>query len=202
MFCNSGIPAWYSYFDSHIHGRSMHDLADIRGEKEFFYLELLSKKNSVTKLYNDVAGKINREEKPPLQFNYKTLEFFINTFEDKSLIKYFNAAEKDHPDISNNSELEEALGILKNSDEEIPVHTSRNWKDAIKEAAKYYKTNKIAEALVTVHDQYLMRIKTGLPFYNETDLARQQIVLRNVENYKKQILKARELNGEVSDFNF
>ncbi|MEO5569660.1 MAG: hypothetical protein ABIT08_11625 [Bacteroidia bacterium] len=202
MFCNSGIPAWYSYYDKHVHGKNMHDLADIRGEKEFFYLELLSKKNAVKKLYEDVNGKNKNEEKSFLQFNYKTLEFFINTFEDKSIIRNFYTAERQHPDLSNNSELDAAIRVLRISDENVSISANRNWKDAVIEAAKFYKTKKIAEALLTVYEQYTMRIKTQLPFYNETDCARQQIVLRNVENYKKQILKARGLNGEAADFSF
>ncbi|MEP7168783.1 MAG: hypothetical protein ABI855_05380 [Bacteroidota bacterium] len=202
MFGNSGIPAWYIFYDKQVHAKDMHDLADIRGEKEFFYLKLLSKKNAVRKLYDDVTGKFQEDAKPPLHFNYKTLEFFINTFEDKSIVNYFYAAEKKHPDINKNSELNEALQLLRDSDEEIPIHKHRNWKDAVMEAAKFYKTKKIAEALITVYDEYMMRIKTQLPFYDETDCARQQIVLRNADNYKKQILKARELNGEAADFNF
>ena len=202
MFCDSGVPAWYSYYDKHVHGKIMHDLPDIKGEKEFFYLELLSSKNCVRQLYDGIAGKNENEVKPPLQFNYKTIEFFINTFEDKSVVRYFYAAEKQQPDLCKNSELDEALQLLHHSDENVSIHSNHNWKEAIIEAAKFYKTKKIAEALMTVYDEYLLRIKTQLPFYDETDSMRQQLVLRNVENYKKQILKARELNGEPADFNF
>jgi hypothetical protein len=202
MFSNSGVTAWYLYYDKHIHSKNMHDLADIKGEKEFFYLELLSAKNSVQQLYDEVTGKNENEIMPPLQFNFKTMEFFINTFEDKSIIKYFYAAEKQKPDLCKNLELDEALELLRYSDENVSISSNGNWKEAVIEAAKFYKTKKIAEALMTVYDEYLLRIKTQLPFYDETDGMRQQLVLRNVENYKKQILKARELNGEPADFNF
>jgi hypothetical protein len=202
MFCHSGIPAWYIFYDKQKRAMNLQDLADIKGEKEFFYLDLLNKKKSVKKLYDDVAAKNENDVKPPLHFNYKTLEFFINTFEDKSIVKYFYAAEKQHPDLCKNAELDEALLLLRDSDESIPVRTNRNWKDAVIEAAKHYKTKKIGEALMTVYDEYLMRIQTQLPFYDETENVRQQLVLRNVENYKKQILKARVLNGEPADFNF
>jgi len=201
MFCNSGIPAWFRFFDKQVHGKNMHDLADIRGEKEFFYLDLLNKKNSsVKKLHEDVQNENNA--KPSLHFNFKTLEFFINTFEDKSIVNYFYAAEKISPELSKNAELDESLQLLTGSDENIPIHANNDWKDAILEAAKILKTKKIAEALWIVYDQYMIRIQTKLPFYNEDENIRQQLILRNIENYKSQILKARVLNGEPEDFNF
>jgi hypothetical protein len=202
MFCNIGIPAWYTFYDQQVHKAIMHDLADIKGEKEFFYLELLTKQSAVNKLYSEIKSEKPSSDKPALQFDYHSLEFFINTFEDKTVVRYFYAAEKNHPDLFNNLEVDDALQILKNSDEEIPLHTNANWKDAVVESAKNYKTKKIAESLWTVYEQYNMRIKTQLPFYDESDYARQQLVLRNVEKYKKQILKARKLNGESANFNF
>jgi hypothetical protein len=200
MFGDSAIPSWYMFYDKYVNLKSMHDLPDIKGEKESYYLDLLCKKQSAV---IDVDSDKNEiEVKPPLHFNYKTLEFFVNTFEDKAIIRYFYAAEKSHPDLDQNAELNHALQLLKDSDDIIPVHTNKSWKEAVLSAAKFYKTKRISQALVSVYDQYLMRKKTNLPFYDEFVNVKQQLLMRNVEQYKKQILLARKLNGESQDFTY
>ena len=199
---DSIIPEWYLYHYKMTESQNLLDLPDIKGEKELHYLEILRKEKLHMQNHDQINHDAQSETKLPLAINYKTFEFFISTFEDKSLLKYFHAAEKFHPDLNKNSELDEALYILRIADEKVPVITNRNWKDGVIEAAKYFKTKKVAEALLVLFDEYTMRIKTNLPFNDGAETTRQQLILRNVDNYKKQILKARELKGEAADFNY
>lgn len=196
------VPAWYNYYDKVTRIGTLLNLPDIKGEKENFYVDLLKKNSTHHSTRIEQENKNCNGEKPALKFNYKTLEFFVTTFEDKSLIKYFTAAEKNHPELNNNFELDAALTLLGYSDEKISIQANTNWKDAVIEAAHYFKTKKIAETLLQVFDEYNLRIKAGIPFYNETDLLRQQLVYRAVNLYKKRILQARKLNGEPADFSF
>ncbi|MFI5217944.1 MAG: hypothetical protein ACHQNT_00550 [Bacteroidia bacterium] len=192
----STIPSWYEFYDKANGTNGLLSLPDEKGEKEKFYLGLLKQNQA------NHDEKKETEEQPSLKFNYKTLDFFINTFEDKQLLKYFYAAEKNHPELNANDELNEALYLLQLSEKIIPVQKNKNWKEAVINAALQFKKKKIAEALIQVFDEYKMRLKAGIPFQTETDLLRQQIAKAKADRYKEQILKARKLNGESADFNF
>lgn len=189
------VPAWYGFYDKAMETGNLLTLPDSKGEKENYYLNLLENEN------NDISES-EKEKQPVLELNYKSLEFFINTFEDKQIAKYFNAAEKNHHDLNQNGELDEALYLLQLSDENIAVQQNSNWKEAVINAANNFKKKKITEVLMQVFDEYKMRLKTGIPFYNENDLLRQQLIKVQVDKYKQKILKARQLNGETADFNF
>lgn len=197
-FMFSTIPAWYEFHNAETGSGNLLSLPDSKGEKEKLYIHLLESENSE----ETTSGEDEITEQPSLNFNYKTIEFFINTFEDKQIVKYFYTVEKNHPEIDSNGELNEALYLLQLSDEKVPVQSNRNWKEAVINAAKQFRKKKIASALMQAFYEYKLRIKTGLPFYNETDLLRQQLIKGIVDKYKQQILKARQLNGEPADFNY
>jgi len=192
----STVPAWYEFYDRALRKNSLHLLPNKKGDKEKFYLDLSAQSSKI------ISTKEKENEQPDLKFNYESLEFFIRTFEDSRMAKYFYAAEKNHPEINYNGELNEALYLLQLSDERIPVQPGVNWKEAIINAAKHFKKNKIADALQHVFDEYKIRLAAGIPFCTENDLLRQQIVKADVEKYKKQILKARQRNGEPEDFKY
>lgn len=197
----SSVPAWYNYYDKNMRVGSPLELPDTKGESEQFYIDLYNRKKA--KEQDDFpANEYEADEKPPLKFNYKTLEFFVTTFEDKSIVKYFYAAEKHHPDLDKNAELDEALQLLRECDEKNPIEANSNWKEAIILAGKQLKLRKTAGAMLTAFDEYNLRIKTKLPFFNETDQLKQQLILRSVAKYKEQILEGRKLNNEPADFDF
>lgn len=194
----NAMPAWYTFYDKAIGSENLLSLPDIKGEKENEYL-LAARQNA---LALQPPFEYEMDERPDLKFNFKTLEFFVTTFEDKSLFKYFYASEKTNPDIDDNRGLNEALRLLGLCNDPVSIEAGADWKLQVIEAAKKTRKKKITEALLSVFNEYCLRLKTKLSFSDDATETRLQLMARKVESYKNEILRGRKQKGESQDFDF
>jgi hypothetical protein len=151
------IPAWYRFYDTALGSTSLLSLEDKKGEAEKQILQKVS--------YGSVPDRASMsDDRPRLEFNYHTLEFFVYTFENKKIIRQFLHAERFHPDIDNNKMLFDSWNMLLESDEEIPVSGSGDWKAVLIQTADQYRRKKTAQALTALFKEYNLRLSTGIPF--------------------------------------
>ncbi len=190
------VPAWYTFYDEAIGSGQLLALPDRKGEKEAACLEAARADGG------DDSPSGNGNHKPGLKADYKTLEFFIATFEDKAMAKYFGAIERHHPDISDHASVDEAVRILSAADEPVPLRAGEDWKQALLDAADRYNRRKTAAALGNVFHEYQLRLQAGLSFGADTDPALIDILRARIRRYKDLVLQGRRNLGEPADFDY
>jgi hypothetical protein len=184
------LPAWYAFYDDAI-GHSLLALPDLKGEKEMQYLQGLQ------------TGAAPEQASPAgLVADYKTLAFFVSTFEDKALLRYFDVMEAGHPDISGAAQLDEALQLLRESDEPVPVAAAADWQEAVIAAAQAHSVKKTAAALRAYYAEYRLRLDAGLSFTGDADPLVLDLLRDKIAVYKKNILRGRRRLDEPCDFNY
>ncbi len=193
----STVPGWYSFYDKAIGSGELYALPDMKSESESKYLNLSDAASELPCRNSETEGDKN-ELKP----DYKSIEFFVHTFEDKSVAKYFYAVEKDHPDINRNRELQEAIFILNLCDEPVRIKKSSDWKHGIIQAAECIKKKKISDALHEVFSDYLLRINSKIPFAFKADDMLLDLLRQKINQYKIRILEGRRKLNEPADFNY
>lgn len=183
------IPEWYRFYDKALGADPLLRHEDNRGKEENKWL------NSEPQA--DPASEASAETgKPDLEFNYNSLEFFVYTFEDRKTIRQFMASERFHPEIDNNSMLNEAWALLRESDDDILIEKTGNWKNVLIETAARYRKQKVAECLKDLFREYQLRLKAGIPFCageNDT-LFEYYSVKANLYNQK--LMAARRTAGQ------
>lgn len=184
------LPEWYRFYDKALGAESLLKQENRIGKEESKWL----KGNHAEEITHSASPA--ETGKPDLEFNYNSLEFFVYTFEDRRTIRQFLASERFHPEIDNNHLLNEAWNLLRESDEDISIVKSGNWKSALIETANRYRKQKVAECLKDLFREYQLRLKAGIPFRaGENDsLFEYYSVKANLHNQK--LINARRAAGK------
>jgi len=198
------MPAWYDFYDMRMGTSALLILPNHKGDKEDYYLEC--------------NGKAMREENPPatsaipidprpyLSGYGEELIRFANTCEKDAhfveLFKYYDYANKKEDRFSED-DVTLAIDTLSNADRPIHLPGHLLWDAAIIEAANKYKATKIAEALDSAYEEYLLRRDLGISG-NQTIAEIRANNHRDAicKHYRKAILNGRKFCGEPEDFNY
>jgi hypothetical protein len=214
-------PAWYIYYDTMMGTGNLFMLANYKGDKEQLYLGLVKKreeeKAKKSKKKKGAKSEIpaivkaispNFDGKPPIICDYKTKEEFIKKFEDKTILKYFHAMEKEDDNWQEEQALDDCLELFSydiNEDEEkIEFKNLEDLKDSMFRAASDFELAQIVKHLDSAYDEYQLKVNTGISFSENEDLLEfADNAFNSIINFiKEQILDGRELNGEPRDFNY
>jgi len=190
-------PEWYFYYDGRMGTSELINLPDVRGEKESFYIKLWHK---------DWRKKNPPKPNPKLDrrpsFNYfdvDIIENFVNTFEDKTIKKYYNAYKQLHPR-RNEENIDNIIFDLEEINEPVEIDYNADWKEGIKKAYQKYEHQKTAEQLENAFRDYKSKIDMGIGF---TDDSKHEDTMKSLrEAQRKHIIEGRVLNGEPADLNF
>ncbi|MFV0375890.1 MAG: hypothetical protein ACK5JD_01165 [Mangrovibacterium sp.] len=200
------MPEWFTYYDNHMGTTGLLLLPDLRTPLEQKYL------NVVREEERRKSGKVKKPEKEeeiderPSIFNlgheYAGCARILET--DKCMRMLFEAwdrklyRDENRPD---HFELEDALGVLQNADRPIYFDSGKIWHQALLEAAYHYKSQRIAEHVDHVYEEYRMRHELGMPEENNDQWV-MPLYINNIEPLRNGILNGRELLGEPRNFDF
>ncbi len=214
-------PAWYIYYDTMMGTGNLFMLPNTKGEQEQFYLGLVKAKEDekAKKSKKKKSGKaeipaiikaINPkfDGKPAIIADYKTKEEFIKKFEDKTLLKYFHAMEKEDDNWMETQALDDCVELfsfeINEKEHPIEFKDTDDLKGSMFRAAADYELSRITDHLDIAYEEYRMMVDTGISmeetneFQDFADNAFNSIITF----IKDQLLQGRELNGEPRDFNY
>lgn len=199
---NEDIPPWYEYYDNRMATGSLMMLPDIRGEKEEYYLSIWRKHNSENDKKQRRPRKLQKPDpRPPLYgHDLGAIENFIKTFEEGRILEYFRLYEKELSD--SNNDLEQAIAILKNAGEKVPIEFSDDWRQAVIQAARKYEQKNLAIACKKAFQQYQYRTKIGIAHEVHSSDENIQWAQDWSQQIKNNIIQARTLQGEPADLDF
>ncbi len=197
------VPPWFEYYDLRMGSGSLMELPDVKGDKEKFYLNTWRKskltKHKVFQKKNLQFVKTDTRPILPI-YDLNVLENFIKNYESSRILDYFNLYEREMK--KSNDDLEQAIKILREADEQVPVDSNEDWRDAIISAARKYEQQKIADALQKVYRQYVTRMNFGIAQENHNSEENLQRIKEWINQIKLEIIQAREMLGEPADLNF
>lgn len=185
------IPEWYNFYDKALGTESLLSEEDKKGQEEKKWLDRQWKELNASESSAETG-------KPSLEFNYNSLEFFVYTFEDRKTIRQFMAAERFHPEIDNNRLLDEAWKLLRESDDNISITKTGNWKAALIETADRYRKQKTAECLKDLFREYQLRLKAGIPFCAGENDTLFEFYAVKVNLYNQKLTAAKIASGKES----
>lgn len=198
----SYMPEWYEFYDQRMGTNSLFLLPDTRGEKEDFYLKLYfdDQRKQKPELY---AAQKNIDQRPYLNYyDLKTLDDFVETFEDLKIRDAYRSMRNSHLEsIEYDSALNDAIETLKQAGN-IEMTYAGNWRESIIKTARNYEKEKIYEAFSIAYKNYLNRLNMGIGFNQDVSEDTINFQKTLVREYRERILKGRALNGEPEDFNF
>jgi hypothetical protein len=209
---NRNFPDWYDFHNGRTGMGAMMMLADLRGEKEEFYLDLWrSERHQNMQAANaeyqmiqtltantGVAVQPEHDPRPWLKTHEKGwLTWFVNTFEDKQTQEIFTRYGGERSHSSFDQHLDQDLLILRDADRPVPVQAWFDWKEAIHRATEKYVVQRIIEAMPLAYEQYRIKIETGIAFDQKHKADDDDF-----DWYRNAILRGRELNGEPRNFEF
>ena len=185
------IPAWYHFYDLKRGTNYLKMLPDKMGETERQYLNAW--KESVKTDPPDFAGddEITSGPGPNLYINYQSLDFFIKTFEGKTMQRYFTTLETKPEDSVKEAELQEALRILNKAQDKVKLPECGDWRTAVIQGARNFKINQIKINLLGIYDEYRLRLKTGITFNSISDVPEYDEYVQQANIYKVRIEKGR-----------
>ncbi|MEI7812669.1 MAG: hypothetical protein WCJ01_09625 [Ignavibacteria bacterium] len=198
------ICRWYEFCDNRKGTPSFLLLPDIRGEKEERFIESRTEyhKKKQAESGKAVRTVIPHDQRPMLSsYDHNIVEKFVKQFESGKLYEYYHAYERTDMD-SNDEDLDVAIEILKEAEEEIPIEPNKDWRTAILLTSKKYEQRKIAEALERVYKDYLNRLEMGITFEIHEKEERIKWYKEFAETMKSHILHGRILLGEPPTFDF
>lgn len=214
-------PAWYIYYDTMMGTGSLFMLPNSKGEQEQFYLGLVkkkeeekAKKSKKKKTAKDQLPAIIKainprfDGKPPLIPDYKTKEDFIKKFEDKSLLKYFRAMEKEDDTWMEDQALDDCIELfsfdMEGEDKNIVFKNPDDLKESMFRAAADYELRRIVDHLDVAFEEYRMKVDNNISFQESNEIMDFADNAFNsiITFIKDQLLQGRELNGEPRDFNY
>ena len=143
---------------------------------------------------------IDKEGRPHLNFyRQENTDWFVETFEDKLTKQYYKAYRWNTRNNNDEEDLDTLMQLLLGADEFVPIEAHYNWKEALKKAGEKYRAKKISEAMPEALEQYELHVSMNIAFPEKENIfslrpARDAIL--------KEILKGRQLNGELEDLNF
>ncbi len=202
----SNMPDFYDYYDTMMGTSSLLLLPDKRGPKEEFYHDL-----NRNELHKKVKNKSkNSPEKPKKHlFSYDLNETlnFAEKFETdnhvKELFRYYKILHSKTRDTIDRVDLNEAIRILDDADEDIIMPGGKKWQDAIVECANRYKASKIVKELNIIYEEYVMFYDLGIKKGLSSDEIKEEYENDSIiKLYSGSILNGRALNNEPRDFNF
>ena len=91
-----------------------------------------------------------------------------------------------------------AFKELRELNEEIPIKSSPDWREALIDAWENYRRKQITKLLPLVYEDYLQKQELGISYQSEDS---KEITLE-MEEWRTAIIKGRELSLEPPDFNF
>ena len=198
------MPAWYDFYDMRMGTGALLILPNHKGEKEEYYMkcshEAMIKENPPTPSDTPV------DPRPYLSGYGEELTWFINSCETDAyfieLFKYYEFANTKRND-RYEDEVTMAIDTLTNADRPVYMSGHLLWDQAIIEAANKYKATKIAEALDSAYEEYLLRRDLGISG-NQTTAEIHANNHRDTicQHYRKAILNGRKFCGEPEDFNY
>jgi hypothetical protein len=194
------IPPWFEYYDLRRGTGSLLLLPDIRGQKEEYYFTIWQNNISKTK-GTEKKRKTKRDLRPYLKcYDLSTIEEFIKEYEDTDVLEYFRLYENE---LSKSfDDIDQAVKILKEADEIIPIESNYDWKSAVLQSARKYEQRKLSESLKVVYDKYKYRLKIGIAQESLIQSKELKWIKNWNEEIKKKIIQARILNNEPADLNF
>jgi hypothetical protein len=187
------LPAWYRFFDSQKGTGYLLILPDKRGNDEKKYLNALKGKPGNELMRQD--NKFFGGKEPDLYVNFETLDFFIRTFESRHILECFLASEQKPEDSAKEAELQQAIRILRKAEGKVRIPLTDDWKDSLIKGAHAYKTLMILEQLPGVYEEYKFRIKSGIAFPENNDMAILDEYIAHINVYRQQVEQGRKLCG-------
>lgn len=195
------IPPWYEFYDNRMGTGSLMVLPDIRGEKEKRYLEVWRNskiKMRIRKVSSSLSAQVT---KPAISvYNNSITEEFIKKYENSKILDFFYSYEKEIK--KSNDELEQAIKILQDADEDVPIDSHYQWRDAIIIAARKYEQKKIAEACRQIYSKYLYRVNFGIAQEIHSPAENVSRIKDWIAQIKSEIVQGRKLLQEPADLNF
>lgn len=193
-------PVWYQYYNFFRGTANLMLLPNSRGEKEDFfrykYLDARAEERQAIAAAQQSEATVR---KPPLHsFDSKQTEYFVMNFESREIQRLYKAYQWSHDNMDQAEKMEEYIDLLLAAKEPVPIEANDNWRDAIEQAVLKYKCKKIAEALSSAWEQYMINIQTGIAFPKDDRLSYLDVRKAIYE----QILHGRKINGYPEDLNF
>ncbi len=198
------MPAWYDFYDMRMGTGALLILPNHKGAKEDYYMECSRKASKRDNPPTTAAAPV--DQRPYLYGFGEELTKYINTCETDAyfieLFKYYDFVNNKN-NIRSEDDITLAIDTLLNADRPVYMSGHLPWDEAILEAANKYKATKIAEALDSAYEEYLLRRDLGISG-NQTTA---EIYANNHKDticqlYRKGILNGRKFCGEPEDFNY
>ncbi|MEL6561049.1 MAG: hypothetical protein AAFQ94_22850 [Bacteroidota bacterium] len=192
------------YFDYHNLMTGNHKLLflpDIREEKELEYVHFRDQHES-KKEQKKVTPKPVTPQKPFLRmYDDDQLTEFAKLCDDRKMVNFIKDYKvwiSERPDFVYDWAFEYLSDV---SPERVPIRANHDWKEAIYFAAADHKSNRIADILPTLHQEYLIKKDAGI-LMGEYDKDSMSIYKMISDRWRNLILEGRKLKGEPEDFNF
>ena len=195
--CPGVVPAWYSFYDSRMGTGYLMMLPDLKGVEEKHYVSVWRQINGKDPAQDIQEDVMFQGSGPDLFLNYETLDFFIKTFENRHLLQFFQAAEKQPKDVTDDAQLQDALRILQKADKPVKLPEADDWKQSVIKGAAHFKTNQIFSNLPIVFDEYLFRIKSNIAFPEHDDDQIYQEYLAFTTLYRQQVKEGKRLSEQI-----
>lgn len=197
------LPEWYTY-ENLYRGKELLILPDLRGDREENYRKLAINQRMEKEALERAANPPTppADPRPPLNSYDETynMEWFVKTFEQKEDVKLFEAMQWWDGVRQNEESFEEALKLLVEANEPIPIEAHSDFREAIVLAAAAFKARSVAEALPKAFDEYTFRREAGLPFdFDEMDFEEMKSLRKS---YTSQIITGRKLLGEPGNLKY
>jgi hypothetical protein len=195
------LPPWFEYYDLRKGTGSLIRYPNIRGEKEEYYINIWQNHNSSKSNTKTTVKVLTHDTRPFLNSHeLSIIEEFIKKYEEGKVLEYFRLYENELS--KSNDEIDQAIKILKESDETISIESNYNWKSAVMQAARKYEKKKLSEALHVAYNKYKYRLQVGIAQESLTHESNIQWIKEWCDEVKKKITKARELVNEPANLNF
>ncbi|MCK9210553.1 MAG: hypothetical protein M0P61_06955 [Ignavibacteriaceae bacterium] len=190
-------PDWYLFYYNRRGGAPCAYLPDIRGDKEDFYFALWRKHHYPI---STQPSPQSVETRPSFSYyDDNNIREFVNRFENRKIREYAEVMMENN-EAEDDEDLLEAITTLKAANERIEIVAENlPWRDAIMKTVELYERQKVYEELDGAYNSYLQRLKLGIAFETDEDIA----FYKNLADLQRRhLLEARKLNNEPEDFNF
>ncbi len=192
------FPEWYDFCNGRRGTGTLMLLPDIRGEKEEFYRNIYRKSIKEEMAAKQAAFDAARDKRPSLNYYEDNfMEWFVTTFDSKEVQEFYRSYTWANRNRDRKEQIETTINLLLSAEEHVPIDAHYNWMEALEIAANKYRVKKIAEALPSAYERYLINIAAGIRFADAGNSRREYR-----DPMIDTIIKGRILNGEPGDLNF
>jgi hypothetical protein len=204
---------WFSFHNLYTGNSKYLLLPDTRGEKEYNYVALAAKEEEKQLDEKREKGELPKppppDPRPFIPYHDKTFALkFITRFESKDVQKkykgyqnYYMQTQSNKDDIDDsaiNEQVEEIVEKMLSLETPLPIKANADWRLAIVEAWNNYERQSIIDTMPVAYEDYLFHIENGIAFSNTRDGIYESII----NQYKKRVLRGREILGEPNTFDF